>query len=349
MAAKANKSGVRFRPHFKTHRSAAVGEWYRSLGVDTITVSSVDMAVYFSGHGWRDITIAFPANVLEIDKINGLAGEIELGLLVESLETARFLETHLEARAHGWIKVDIGYGRTGIPWDRPGAVIELAKELERAASLEFRGLLTHAGHSYDVTSKPAIESIHRESVLRLQRVKRALQEAGIAECELSIGDTPTCSTVDDLSGVDEVRPGNFVFYDLKQVRIGSCCEEDIAVAIACPVVAKHPERREIVLYGGAVHLSKDSFANADGSPVFGRVSLWEGERWGPSLRDTYVSSLSQEHGIVKTTAEVVDQAHVGDILIVLPVHSCLLSYLLEDFHALDGEILLSQSSAGAPA
>jgi len=33
--------------------------------------------------------------------------------------------------------------------------------------------------------------------------------------------------------VDEIRPGNFVFYDLMQYRIGSCSVGQIAVAMAC--------------------------------------------------------------------------------------------------------------------
>jgi D-serine deaminase-like pyridoxal phosphate-dependent protein len=65
MAQKALHSGVRFRPHFKTHQSAQVGEWFREFGVEAITVSSVEMALYFAQHGWRDITIAFPVNLLD--------------------------------------------------------------------------------------------------------------------------------------------------------------------------------------------------------------------------------------------------------------------------------------------
>ncbi len=78
MAEKARIAGVRFRPHFKTHQSAAIGEWFREAGVTAITVSSVSMARYFSGAGWSDITIAFPVNLREMEEINRLAGEIHL-------------------------------------------------------------------------------------------------------------------------------------------------------------------------------------------------------------------------------------------------------------------------------
>ena len=62
MAEKVQRSGVRLRPHFKTHQSAVIDEWFRAQGITDITVSSVDMAIYFARHGWDDITIAFPVN-----------------------------------------------------------------------------------------------------------------------------------------------------------------------------------------------------------------------------------------------------------------------------------------------
>jgi D-serine deaminase-like pyridoxal phosphate-dependent protein len=38
MAAKARSSGVKFRPHFKTHHSAEIGEWFRPYDVSSIAV-----------------------------------------------------------------------------------------------------------------------------------------------------------------------------------------------------------------------------------------------------------------------------------------------------------------------
>ncbi len=57
---------------------------------------------------------------------------------------------------------------------------------------------------------------------------------------ISYGDSPSCSLADDLNGFDEIRPGNFVYYDVMQYHIGSCQMDDIAVAAACPVVSVYP-------------------------------------------------------------------------------------------------------------
>ena len=67
MVQKAGAEDIRLRPHFKTHQSAVIGEWFREAGVTAITVSSVDMAAYFADHGWKDITIAFPQVDVHLD------------------------------------------------------------------------------------------------------------------------------------------------------------------------------------------------------------------------------------------------------------------------------------------
>ena len=124
MAEKARRQGIRFRPHFKTHQSAAIGEWFRAVGVTAITVSSVDMALYFAEAGWDDITIAFPVNIRQMTSLNSLARRIHLGLLVESLESVLYLQNELETAVDIWLKIDSGSGRTGLAWDNPAAVAE---------------------------------------------------------------------------------------------------------------------------------------------------------------------------------------------------------------------------------
>jgi len=339
MATKAKKVRVRFRPHFKTHQSAQIGEWFREFGIEAITVSSVEMAMYFTQHGWMDITIAFPANILEIENINRLASFIHLSLLVESKETTDFLNQNLQASVDVWIKIDVGYHRTGITWDRFDEVVAFAHHIKKSEKMTFRGLLTHSGHTYHAHSPAEVKAIYEETVQRLNCLKNHLIADGLKDTQISIGDTPSCSIVEDFSGVDEIRPGNFVFYDIMQLNIGSCPEQDIAVAVACPVVAKHRERNEIVIYGGAVHLSKEFILDKNGNKVFGYITLLEENGWSSIIQNTYVSTLSQEHGIVKTEHAFFNQIKIGDILLILPVHSCLTVNLLRNFLTLEGEII----------
>ena len=330
----AKSPGVRFRPHFKTHQSAQIGEWFREMGVSAITVSSVDMALFFAQHGWTDITIAILVNPLEIEPIMHLAETVDLNLLVDSAETAAFLAKHLAQKltksVKMWIKIDTGYHRTGIEYDRTAEILSAAKEIKKSRGLHFQGLLTHSGHSYKAKSPGELKAIYADTVTKMTGVREYLKRNGITGVEISIGDTPTCSAVDTFYGVNEVRCGNFVFYDVMQMAIGACKEEDIAAAVACPVIARYPQRNEIVIYGGAVHLSKEFITDEKGRKIYGLAALpnESSPRWGPSLDDTYVSALSQEHGIIKTTGDFIQQVRVGDIVMILPVHSCLAADLM---------------------
>ena len=338
MAGKAAGSNVRFRPHFKTHQSATIGEWFREAGVEAITVSSVDMASYFASHGWSDITVAFPVNLRQLDTLNELAGRIRLNLLLESTETAETLDRKLHYEASAWLKVDTGYGRTGILWNDFSTLQRISGVVEQTRSLDLVGLLTHAGHTYGAGSTTKIAALFAETIDRLGQAREVLAEFG-RRVELSVGDTPGCSIAPRFSAVDEIRPGNFVFYDLSQLSFGACTESDIAVAVACPVVAKHSARSQVVIYGGAIHLSKEGILDANDRPVYGAVALPTDEGWSKVFADSAVRSLSQEHGVVQCEPELFDQVQVGDLLMIIPVHSCLTANLLGRYMTLDGDWL----------
>jgi D-serine deaminase-like pyridoxal phosphate-dependent protein len=341
MAAKARANGVRFRPHFKTHQSAQIGEWLRAEGVTAITVSSMQMATYFANHGWNDITVAFPANVREIDQINRLAAQVRLHLLVESAATVRILQEQLTAPVAVWIEVDAGSGRSGVPWNAGGDLLEIAGLLADSRSMRLQGLLTHAGNTYAARSMAAVAAVHNETVTRMGRLRNWLMEHSFLGLELSIGDTPACSMLEDWGDVDEARPGNFVFYDLTQMAIGSCTADEVGFVAACPVVAVHAERHEIVLYGGAVHLSKEMLLQPDGRASYGAVVHLHEGGWSEPLPGAWLRSLSQEHGVIAATPAAWEEAlagvQVGDLLGVLPVHSCLTADLLKEYVTLKGE------------
>ncbi len=133
----------------------------------------------------------------------------------------------------------------------------------------------------------------------------------------------------DCTGFDEIRPGNFVFFDVMQYHIGSCLLDDIAVAIACPIVSVYPKRNELIIYGGAIHLSKEFIETDNDFKLFGYVVELTGNSWGAPLSGAYVSSISQEHGIVKMPQKFISKFKPGDVLGILPVHSCLTTNLLK--------------------
>lgn len=329
MSAKAAASGVRFRPHFKTHNSVAVGEWFRAVGATAITVSSVEHATRFADAGWDDITIAFPLVTRAIPAIRELASRVRLGVLLDSPEAAAAL-AGVHAPLEVWVDVDAGYGRSGIAWDDPARLAEVATAVERLGRHRLRGVLTHSGQTYHAPSPAAIEAIWAETATRLRGARDVLAgTTGAADLEVSVGDTPGCSIVPRLDGVDEVRPGNFVFYDLQQLAVGACTEADLALAIACPIVGVYPARGEAVVHGGSVQLSRDAAPGPGDGENHGRLAVVEADGWRLlPAEDGFVRGVSQEHGVLRCSPSVLDQLRVGDLAFIVPAHACLPANLI---------------------
>jgi D-serine deaminase-like pyridoxal phosphate-dependent protein len=297
------------------------------------------MAEYFANNGWQDIMIAFPVNIRQVQAIRELSRRIHLELLVESVESAAYLDEALSGRVDVWMKIDSGLGRTGLAWDGFDAISNLARQIDRSAKLHLCGILTHAGHTYQAKSPDEVRRLFAESVQRMLKVRDGLQAAERRTVEVSVGDTPGCSLCERFGDVNEIRPGNFVFYDVEQYAVGACTTEEIAVALACPVVAKHPERSEAVIYGGAVHLSKDWMVE-DGRMMHGMIALpsgTQGDGWGSPLAGAYVDRLSQEHGVVYMESADLGRLRIGDLVVVLPVHSCLTVQVMGEYLTLEGK------------
>lgn len=332
MLAKADKSTAELRPHFKTHFSAEIGNWFKSRKIEKCTVSSVSMAKYFAENGWNDITIAFPYNPLESSDISDLASKIDLNILIVSQESLEHALTHISSKVGFFIKIDIGTHRTGIDPRNEELITQLIAN--SANRMEFKGFLAHAGHTYGCKDVEGVKWIFDGAAKTLTQLKQKF--GGI----ISYGDTPSCSMMDDLSFCDEMRPGNFVFFDWMQHNIGSCNAEEIAVCLACPIVSVHKERNEIVIYGGGVHLSKDRVTEKDimgkDQTCFGKMVYLTENGWNTEITGN-VARLSQEHGVIKLSSEEIARVKVGDLIGVIPVHSCLTADLQAYYLSTEGE------------
>lgn len=333
MAHKAARANVIFRPHFKTHQSRTIGNWYKEFGVDRITCSSLDMASYFSSE-WDDILVAIPVNINAIDQINELASRIKLHLLVESIETVQFLADNLQNPVGIYIEVDTGYGRTGIPSPYVEYIADIAAFISQSGKMSNSGLLDHGGHLYSARGVVEI----RQMAIQAQQKFNKLAERILPhypEMNVSTGDTPSCSVMNTFGSATEIRPGNSCFYDLTQNQIGSCDLFDIAVCMACPIIATYPDRGEVIIHGGGVHFSKDTLTHEEYRIIYGLVV--DPEDWSQTLAGCYVSKLSQEHGTVKVNLPLSYKLKVGDTLYILPVHSCLTSDAMPCYWTTTGE------------
>jgi D-serine deaminase-like pyridoxal phosphate-dependent protein len=331
MRDKARTSGVAFRPHVKTHKTVEIGRMQHDGHTGPITVSTLAEAEWFASDGFRDITYAFPIAPAKLERAAALASRIDrLNLLIDSEHAYQAIEEY--ASSHDltfdvFLKVDCGYHRAGVDPDNPDSV-RLAMQLARSEVIRFHGLLTHAGHSYNARDREEIRRVAAEEAACLSRFRALLNTEGFGEVMRSIGSTPTAAVVERFSDCDEIRPGNYVFFDAFQSTIGSCTLEDVAVSVLTTVVGSYPERNAIIVDAGALALSKDS-GPSHVVPEFGYGLVCDTELRPLPMR---VVALSQEHGKIVTSHTHVP---VGTRLRIVPNHSCLTAAMFESYHIVE--------------
>lgn len=337
MADKVKAAGLEFRPHFKTHQSHTIGRWFREAGVTKITVSSIAMAEYFALDGWNDITIALPLNIREMDRINVLARKIKLHVIVDNPQIVTILhfQKRVQAPLYIWIEADCGDGRSGIPLKNKGVFFHLVQTIINSSPMKFAGILTHAGHAYRRMALTEAKALFHDISEQIQALTHHIRRFdGLEDLDIpvSFGDTPLCSQLDAFPGFDELRPGNFVFYDFMQYAFGACKIDDIAIVMACPVISEGGSHKFIV-HGGAVHFSKDFLlTNLKHKPVeegknFGWQVNFSDTGWTP-YSNSYLKSLSQEHGQVYNGSTPMLDKDLGELAYFLPIHSCLTADLM---------------------
>ncbi|MCG8525878.1 MAG: alanine racemase [Opitutales bacterium] len=335
MCKKAKQASVCFRPHFKTHQSIEIGSWFRAEGVHKITVSSLRMAHYFAEASWGNILIAFPVNPLETDGYEKLAEKCRLSTIVDQVESIRILAEQTASPIDCYLDIDTGYKRTGITWNDHETIGSYLKLIEKSKNLRFAGFYCHPGNTYNHIDEKDKLQIYAYTLDALAKLKNQYADF---EPEILAGDTPGCSLLDTFGIVDTITPGNFVFYDLFQTSIGSCKESEIAVALACPVVGVYPHRNQMVIHGGSTHFSKERI-NVGNQNAFGKLVKLENDFWRSMEVDLYLTSISQEHGIIDLGEHNSGNFKVGDIVSILPVHSCLTTNLMRQYLTLDGRLI----------
>jgi D-serine deaminase-like pyridoxal phosphate-dependent protein len=333
MRAKTLDSGTAFRPHVKTHKTEPIARMQHGGHLGPITVSTLAEAEFFADAGFRDITYAMPIAPEKLARAAALAARIErLNLVIDSEDALRAIE-RFGTTFDVFLKIDCGYHRAGVNPDDPDSV-RLALAMARSESVHFQGVLTHAGHSYNARDVDEVRRVAAEETASLTRFRALLAGEGLGEMTRSIGSTPTLSVVDTFAETDEVRPGNYVFFDAFQATLGSCTLDDCAVSVLTTVVGSYPERGHLIVDAAALALSKDA-GPSHIAPDFGYGIVCD-----LALRPLPMKlvALSQEHGKIETATRV----PVGTRLRIIPNHSCLTAAMFDRYHVLDGSRVVDE-------
>lgn len=321
MAEYTRTRNLRLRPHTKTHKIPALGERQLALGAVGLTVAKVSEAEVMLRSRTPDLLIAFPViGPAKLRRLAEVARQARVTVSLDSVAAAEQLST-LGVEIGVLVEIDVGLGRVGVT---PGPeLVNLADKVARLPHLRLEGLAFYPGH---------IKLMDEEGQKQLQALGQVLRESiglltqhGHEVRIVSGGSTPTMYHSHEIAGLNEIRPGTYVFNDRNTVLSGACTPADCAVSILTTVVSTaRPD--QIILDGGSKTFSSDRFAGPDGV-TFGLLPDAPGARF---------HKMNEEHGFVDVR-EAERRFTIGDRVKVVPNHVCVAMNLHEQVYGVRGE------------
>jgi D-serine deaminase-like pyridoxal phosphate-dependent protein len=303
----ADREGFALRPHVKSHKSLAMARRQLEAGARGVCVATATEALVMAASDAPDVLVAYPlVGRSKLSRLQQLADEDRLTLVTDSVEVTagyRDLASLVGRPIRVLVEVDTGMHRVGAT---PRHVVDLATDIERGGQLQFAGILTHAGHAHDVPRQSDIERVAREEAAIMGAVREDLETAGFDVPVVSAGSTITAPYLRRADGVTEIRPGTYIYNDLRTAGRYACTIDMIAASMLATVVSTSGSR--VTLDAG----SKTLTSSRDAEHGYGLVVGHE---------DAVFTRLSEEHGVLGLPQADASLA-VGDRVRILPIHVC---------------------------
>lgn len=332
MAAFAQRAGLLLRPHVKTHKSLAMARRQLAAGAAGLCVATASEAAVMAGTGVNDIVLAYPlVGRRKLERVAALIVGSVLTLVTDSSEVTegyRGLARQLGHVVPVLVEVDSGMNRAGAD---PRSVVKVASDVARGDGLKFRGILTHAGHAHDTTDPLSIERVARREARIMGAVREELEAAGLEVPVVSAGSTLTAPYLRASDGITEIRPGTYIYNDLRTLGCYACTHDAIAATALATVVSLNGDRVTIDAGGKTLTPSIDA--------IYGLGHL----RGDP---DASVARLSEEHGVL-TVDGAESRVAIGDRVQVLPVHVCAWMDLHAEVYGVRGGHIVERISVDA--
>ena len=301
---------LRLRPHTKTHKIPDLAKRQIASGATGITVAKIGEAEVMIDAGITDILIAYPIVGHEkAERLAKLAERANIAVSLDSEEAARAVSEAVAARnlkTGILVELDVGFGRCGLA--NEDELLALARKVSDLAGLEFRGLMFFPGQF--VVGPQERSALLTQVNSMLDRTLETFQRAGLPISTVSGGSTPTAYDAHLFHGVNESRPGMYIFNDRNMVGVGVASVEDCALSVVVTVVSNSIAGRAIV-DGGSKTFSSDRYLAGDGRG-FGLV------KEDPAAE---MEGFSEEHGHLNIKHST-HEYKVGERLTIIPNHAC---------------------------
>jgi D-serine deaminase-like pyridoxal phosphate-dependent protein len=324
-AAYARESRLRLRPHTKTHKTPDLARRQLALGAAGLAVAKTGEAEVMLDSATPDLLLAYPVfGAAKLRRLCEVARRTRVTVAVDSLEVARPLsEAAQEAGVEFGVlaETDVGLGRVGAA---PGPALDaLIDGLRALPGLTWEGITFYPGQvkKIDDQGLAALAEVARLVVNTLDH----LHSTGRAPKIVSGGSTPTLYHSHTIPGLNEIRPGTYIFNDRNTVSTGACGWDDCAATILCTVVSIAVPG-QMILDGGSKTFFSDRLS-CDDDGCFGRVVESSGARF---------IKMNEEHGYVKLDPAA-PAPRIGDRVRVIPNHICVAVNLHERMYGVRGE------------
>ncbi len=332
---RARALGVALRPHMKTGKSVEVARSVTGEDLSApIIVSTLAEAEVFADAGYRDIMYGVGVAPAKLNRVKAIRDRgADLSIILDSQAQAQAI-----AEAGGafpaLIEIDADDHRSGV---RPGdpELLAIGRILADCGSL--RGVMTHAGESYEVFGAEAHAACAEQERAAVVACAEQLRAAGLDCPVVSVGSTPTAHAARDLTGVTELRAGVYTFFDLFMAGIDVCRIDDIAISVLTTVIGHQRAKGWIITDSGWMAMSRDrGTSNQRVDQGYGLVC----DESGAVIPDLMVLKANQEHGILAIrpgSTAILPDLPIGARLRVLPNHACATAAQYQSYHVIPPE------------
>jgi D-serine deaminase-like pyridoxal phosphate-dependent protein len=301
--------GIQFRPHIKTHKIPAIAKMQLAVGAVGIACQKVSEAEVFVDAGITDIQI--PYNIVGERKTARLAELAKRAKVTVTVDNSTVIDGIAAAAKNAGVTINMLVelvalnNRTGTT---PENALELAKHIVSYGDcLHFGGIMIYPA---DVAIRP-----------RLQKTISLLSEAGIPVETVSGGGSGAILESHLVPELTEMRVGTYVFWDWGSVKKEWATFDDCAMKIRVTVVSANEPNR-VIVDGGSKTVNAETL---DG--CYGYIVEY------PNAR---LHKVNEEHGYVDFSAYDT-MPKVGDILHIIPVHTCVVTNLHNRIYGVRGE------------
>jgi D-serine deaminase-like pyridoxal phosphate-dependent protein len=319
------KHNLRVRPHTKTHKIPGLARRQLDLGAAGLTVAKVGEAEVMLAADPQDLLVAYPiVGRHKLERLAQVARKTSVTVSLDSMPVAQQLSA---AACAGGVEfgvlteVDVGLGRVGVRPD--DSLVQLIRGVQRLPGLRFDGIAFYPGQikSLDEEGEQALASLGQ----LLGRILEDLRRAGLEPRIVSGGSTPTLFHSHRVPGLNEIRPGTYIFNDRNTMLQGACTLDECAASILMTVVSTSVPG-QMIIDGGSKTFSSDR-PSAGSEVSFGRVV---------EAPEAVFAKMNEEHGFVDLH-KTAKKFTVGDRVRVIPNHVCVAMNLHECVYGIRGD------------